>query len=724
MAEIIYEILAPGISWLEIPKVHLRILCGCPADAVKHLTSKGKIRLVTENCATFETGPNAILLADDFLQNGLPANMAEFPVLQMFYKQGQIIPNHPNNKGERPILIGNANAVKSQLQYIYRGNYGLTTPEELIDCGVSLEDTAEMMAMKMQFAFGRIQPPDALLSTCVVKKSGWQSLKEDLQVSRKGMNQYHFKIGSECVDVDLSLKEGETYPPPYKLLDQQLPRDKFSVWHTGEGDGWDCLRPCMASILMIDGEPYLVDAGPNVHYTLEVLGIDLSEVAGIFQTHAHDDHFAGLPYLIQGGRKIRYLSSVLVRKSTFQKLSDLISLPAEEIENYFEIVDLEFDKWTNVTKSVQVQPRFSPHPVETNIYYFKYQEGGEKKIFGHLADIVSSAVLERMKNPEAKYHISEDFFDKTMQSYLERSDVKKIDAGGGMIHGEVVDFAKDPSEKLILAHSSLPFSEEQLASACTTEFGTSDLRVPLNHETFFQDKALQWLRQRFPSLKKEELRELITEQTEEIPRGNKILTRVQEAGYIPLLLTGRVELNGLLYPAGTLLGEANALADLQELQEMVAVGPVRILPILLDSYRGLLKNHELLKKRTSLLKDCDHFRTFPIFQYGLTDDYLISVIKKSERISLKKNQTVSLPENTLGVLEVGEVQFLTGNKNLKATENTVLGLSKMLGKYLSWKEQTLKKSQVLCLPAENLLQAPGVRWCLQRAYQNYNFHLS
>ena len=156
MADLIYEILAPGISWLEVPKVDLRILCGCPADAVKHLASKGKIRLVTENGATFETGPNAILLADDFLQNGLPANMAEFPVLQMFYKQGQIIPNHPNNKGERPILIGNANAVQSQLQYIYRGNYGLTTPEELIDCGVSLEDTAEMMAMKMQFALSLI----------------------------------------------------------------------------------------------------------------------------------------------------------------------------------------------------------------------------------------------------------------------------------------------------------------------------------------------------------------------------------------------------------------------------------------------------------------------------------------------------------------------------------------------------------------------------------------
>ena len=724
MAELIYEELAPGISWLEIPKVNLRILCGCPADAVKHLTSKGKISLVTENGVSFETGPNAILLADDFLQNGLPANMAEFPVLQMFYKQGQIIPNHPNNKGERPILIGNANAVQSQLQYIYRGNYGLTTPEELIDCGISLEDTAEMMAMKMQFAFGRIQPPDALLATCVIKDSSWQSLRGDLLVSRTGTSQYQFKMGSECIDVDLTLKEAETYPPPYELPDQLLPRDKFSVWHTGEGDGWDCFRPCMASILMIEGEPYLVDAGPNVHYTLEVLGIDLSEVAGIFQTHAHDDHFAGLTYLLQGGSKIKYFASSLVRKSTFQKLSDLISLPVEEIEKFFEIVDLEFDNWTNITRSVQVQPRFSPHPVETNIYYFRYQEGGEKKIFGHLADIVSSAVLGRMKNPEAKYHISEDFFDKTLQSYLEHSDVKKIDAGGGMIHGEVVDFANDPSGKLILAHSSLPFPEDQLTSAYTAEFGTSDLRVPLDHEKFFQDKALQWLQQRLPSLKKEELRELVTKQTEEIPRGQQILTRAHESGYIPLLLTGRVELNGLLHPAGTLLGEAIALADLQVSQEMVSVGPVRILPISLNSYRELLKKHKLLKKRISLFKDYDHFRTLPMLQYGLSDDQLISLLKKSDRINLKKNQPVLLPKNTLGFLEAGEIQFLASNKTLKVTEKSLLGLSNVLGKPFTWKEQTIRKCQVLCFPAENLLQAPGVRWFLQRAYQDYYFQLS
>ena len=727
MAEIIYEILAPGISWLEIPKVDLRILCGCPADAVKHLTSKGKIRLVTENGATFETGPNAILLADDFLQNGLPANMAEFPVLQMFYKQGQIIPNHPNNKGERPILIGNANAVQSQLRYIYRGNYGLTTPEELINCGVSLEDTAEMMAMKMQFAFGKIQPPDALLATCVVEDAGWHSLKNDLLVSRKGVNQYQFKMGLECIDVDLRLKNSETYPAPYKLSDQWLPRDRFAVWHTGEGDGWDRFRPCMASLLMIEGEPYLIDAGPNLHYTLEVLGISLSEIAGIFHTHSHDDHFAGLTNLLLSGRRIRYYSSKLVRHSTFQKLSALIGLPTQEIEKYFDFKDLELDEWTSISKFVQVKPCFSPHPVDTNIFFFKYENGLKTQTYAHLADIISSAVLGRMKNPESKYHISENFYKKTFDNYLQTTDVKKIDAGGGMIHGEVKDFVDDKSRKIILAHSSTPFSQDELKtikSACTAKFGSSDLRVPMSKEKFLKDKALQWLQKLLPTMSEKELQKLIVYPTVEITRGQKLLFQAQEVEYIPLLLTGQVEQDGMFYPVGTLLGEANALADLPSSQKIVSVGPVCYLPIPKNPYKNLLKAHKLLKKRISLLNDCGYLRTFPMLQYSLSDDQLISLLKNSEQFSFKKNQPVLLPENTLGILEAGEVQFLAGNKSLKVTEKTVLGLSNILDKSFTWEEKTAKKCQVFCLQAENLLQAPGVRWFLQRAYQNYHFHLS
>nr|HPI75697.1 cyclic nucleotide-binding protein [bacterium] len=90
---------ATGIYWIEIPEVDMRILCGCPADSVKHMMKRGLISSREKNGVWYETGPNAILLSDVSAQNGSFANLAEFPVLQMFYRQGMLLPNHPNNTG-------------------------------------------------------------------------------------------------------------------------------------------------------------------------------------------------------------------------------------------------------------------------------------------------------------------------------------------------------------------------------------------------------------------------------------------------------------------------------------------------------------------------------------------------------------------------------------------------------------------------------------------------
>ena len=86
---------ANGIDWVEIPEAQLYIQCGCPADSVKHLMKRGLIVPSEAKGVTFETGPNVILLSDVMIQHESLANMAEFPVLQMLYRQGMILPNHP-----------------------------------------------------------------------------------------------------------------------------------------------------------------------------------------------------------------------------------------------------------------------------------------------------------------------------------------------------------------------------------------------------------------------------------------------------------------------------------------------------------------------------------------------------------------------------------------------------------------------------------------------------
>jgi hypothetical protein len=159
---------ANGIYWVEARDADLRVLCGCPADAVKHLARRGLIATQEQGGTTAETGPNAILLSDVLIQNGQFANLAEFPVLQMLYRQGMGLPGPLNNIGRKPILMGSARQLRAQMRYIHRGNYGLTSEEELIQSGASPEAARDMVRLKKRFAFGNIRSPEELVDRLVI----------------------------------------------------------------------------------------------------------------------------------------------------------------------------------------------------------------------------------------------------------------------------------------------------------------------------------------------------------------------------------------------------------------------------------------------------------------------------------------------------------------------------------------------------------------------------
>ena len=227
---------SPGIHWLSFPEANLNVLCGCPADSVKHLMKKGLIRNIEKDGFSYESGPNAILLSDLKLQNGHFANLAEFPILQMLYRQGMLLPNHPNNTGTKPILIGREDCVQEQMNYIFRGNYGLISVEEMVQVGIDQETAEEMMRLKLRFAFGQIRPSEKLLEGKIIA-DGKTEISNGVEVSRLAMNVFRFEHLGESVDVDLNLKNGEAYETPFELEFHNFKREYFSVVHTGEGDG-------------------------------------------------------------------------------------------------------------------------------------------------------------------------------------------------------------------------------------------------------------------------------------------------------------------------------------------------------------------------------------------------------------------------------------------------------------------------------------------------------
>ncbi len=528
-----------GIYWVEIPEIDLYVLCGCPEDSVKHLIKRGLITSTDRKGVTFESGPNAILLSDVLLQNGRFANLAEFPVMQMLYSQGMILPNHPNNTGVKPLLMGLPGQVNAQLQYVYRGNYGLISKEEFMEAGISAEKAEEMMFMKLFFANGKIHESKQFLDTLVIENERVE-IKNGVFITRLQLNVFEIEYQDESVRVDLNLAPSEHYESAYPLGMYQFRREYFSVVHIGEGNGWDANQPCMASILVYQGKIYLLDAGPNILFILKAIGISISEIEGIFHTHSHDDHFAGIASLVRAEHKIKYYATALVQASVSKKLAALLSADEEYFKDFFEICTLEFDVWNDLD-GLEAKPLFSPHPVETNIFMFRTLSADGYRSYAHWADIASFDVLDEMvrKSGGLRKRLK-GWMETVKEDYLKPVDIKKIDVAGGLIHGNAEDFREDSSEKLILSHIETDLSIKEKTVGSKTNFGIVDVLIP-GYFDFARRQAYDYLQSYFPHVSRHELRCLLNNELITFTPGSIILDTKHEKTTLFLILSGNVE---------------------------------------------------------------------------------------------------------------------------------------------------------------------------------------
>ena len=595
MARIRKVTVATGTYWVGIPEVDLYILCGCPADSVKHMIKQGFIRTTEKDGVSYEFGPNAILLSDVSIQNGEFANLAEFPVLQMLYFQGMIIPGHPNNKGVNPLLIGKKEQVEAQREYIYRGNYGLTSVEELMEAEATEELAHELMEMKLKFAFGKIRKTEELLDSCIIEDEAAE-VRGGVSIKRLGLNLYEIRYKGEALTVDLNLTGDETYAAPYKLGFYPLHREQFSVIHSGDGNGWDLNRPCMASIISFQGKIYLIDAGPDIAYSLQALGVDISEIEGVFHTHAHDDHFSGMPVLMLSNRRIKYYATPLVRVSVFKKLAALLSIEGLDFEAFFEVHDLQENEWNNVS-GLEVKPLLSPHPVETNFFVFRSYGKDGYRTYAHLADITSDHVLKGMlaKDKDGP-GISKEFYEQIRTNYLTSADLKKIDVGGGMIHGEAQDFESDKSRRIVLSHTSKKLTRAEKSIGSETAFGTVDVLIP-GHQDFLYSIALSSLKAYFPEVPESELHSLANGEILSLNIGTLLLRRGGDPDDVYLTLSGSVEVISPhfqhILSTRSLIGNIAALDGEPYKETFRAASFVQVLHIPSSLFRLFLERNEL-----------------------------------------------------------------------------------------------------------------------------------
>jgi len=706
-----------GVFWIEILQADLRILCGCPADSVKHLRKKGLISPIEKNGVRYETGPNAILLSDVLIQNGHFSNVTEFPVLQMMYFQGMIIPNHPNNNGTKPLLIGAEEQIKAQINYIFRGNYGLISKEELLEAGIPEAQADEMMRIKLKFAFGKITNPDKLIDTCVVKNE-IALIRNGVTIRRISRNKFQISFLGEIIEVNLNLSPEEKYEPPYILDHHFIKREYFAVIHSGEGDGFDINRPCMASILMYQGKIYLIDAGPNILATLNYLGISVNEIEGIFQTHVHDDHFAGLATLVRSDRRFKLYASRMVIHTVAKKLCALMSIREDVFSNLFDVQYLPLGTWTNVD-GLDVMPAYSPHPVDTNVFFFRVFWQDSYKTYAHLADISSFVACERiLRQSDDDLGMSLETYQKTKEIYLTPVNLKKIDIGGGMIHGVAEDFRDDKSEKIVLAHTNRPLTMAEREIGSTATFGVTDVLIPTNRD-YLVEFALRHLKFYFPTAPDYEINFLLNHPIISFNSGSILLKKGTVNEYVYLLLTGSVESadvkNGKpsVFSAGSLVGFYADFLGTTSLATYWASSNVYALQIPIIAYKVFVETNGLYTDLKRLEDNLLFLSETWLFGKVVSFPILSKVALASQVIHIENDTIYTQSQiDALFLLMEGKAVIRIGQnytENLVSTD--FFCTETIMPQTHTNYEVTLYKGAILFkVPIEVIMQIPIVYW--------------
>ncbi|MBF0178648.1 MAG: response regulator [Magnetococcales bacterium] len=707
----------PGVFWLQIPEAGLHVLCGCPGEVVKLLMLKGLNSPAIKNGVSFETGPNVILLSDLLVQNGGFANMAEFPVLQMLYRQGMILPGHPNNTGVKPMLMGAADQVLAQMAYIHRGNYGLSR-DEILATGID-EDTADnMMRIKLQFAFGKVREPSEFLDTLIVDDDP-QEIRNGATIQRIGFNRFRFAFRGQSADVDLNLPKDVVYKSPYPLGFHRVQRHYFAVLHTGEGDGWDPERPSMSSVVMFQGRIYLIDAIPGVLNVLTALGIDISEVEGIFHSHAHDDHFAGLPALIQTDRRLKYYATPLVRASVAKKFAALMSITEEQFQQFFEIHDLEFDTW-NAVGGLEVRPLYSPHPVETNLLLFRALDGDGYRHYAHWTDLSSFAVMDKMTKP-GPFAVPEAFIEQIKANYHIPADLKKLDVGGGMIHGQAQDFRQDRSRRMILAHQAREMTTEEMEIGSEATFGALEILIPGEQE-YRRQRCFYYLRQLFPEICEDTIRMLINGPIVNHNAGASIRKENEENGFVEMTISGDIVYLdadfGIRYHLG--FGSFIGLQTIfpktaSDEGSYRALSHSAVLRIPAVMFRIFLENSGLYDWMAPLLEKVRRLRHTWLFGEQTSFVFLTRIAQKMEVTRMTAGEPIppAGEHPVLWMLACGRVAMLSAH----GQEVAMIEPGDFFGEqgYLRdtrnpWNFRAAEDCELLCIRAEGLLDAPIIHW--------------
>jgi len=316
-------------------------------------------------------------------------------------------------------------------------------------------------------------------------------------------------------------------------------------------------------------------------------------------------------------------------------------------------------------------------------------------------------------------------FERIRSAYMVPADVKKIDVGGGMIHGAAEDFRHDASKRILLAHRAGELTAVEKEIGSSAAFGTTDVLVAGLSEGL-RRHAFSYLEAHLPGVPLHQLRMLVNHPITEINPGAIILKEGEDPHEVLLLLSGRVErirtrddLFGYL-PAGAMIGDQAILDQRPATHTYRASSFLRVLHLPPSLYAEVVRRNKLLDHRRHASNLSKFLDTTNLFGDGLPVAVLGRIIDGASERRYQAGEVIEGQDlQVLNIIRSGSVERAIGDRILDVLkERDVFGEEGTIFKvpYL-FRLRAREETVVIQIPGELIADVPILRWKLHENHQ-------
>jgi hemerythrin len=406
-----------------------------------------------------------------------------------------------------------------------------------------------------------------------------------------------------------------------------------------------------------------------------------------------------------------------VYETVRKKVAAVMEADDSFLDRMVKVRILERDRWNDVD-GLEVKPVNSPHPVETTIFWFRSLWEGGYRSYAHLADIVSRQVLDGFVG---KGGISPEYRDRVWEEYHRYADVKKIDAGRGLIHGMAEDFVDDPSTRLVLSHyeGSLSNAEKEIGANAT--FGQSEILIPARGDRI-RDAAARYLNGAMPELKRHDALTLLNGKIYTYPPGTPLIKKGQIPDAVLLVISGSAEYIAAdtqpvcRFTAGSLIGETEILEGTKSGGSYRTRGYLKALRMPDDLYIHALKRADLKEHRSRLALKRRFLRATAFPGWVVSSPRVDYLANAMEIRPWRRGASIVGGDDLLYALNEGRavVEDPDESRELAVGEpfniSAVIPTSKEAAAPPKW--TSLEESKIAVIPGETVREVPVLAWTL------------